>query len=75
MARYRRRAGFSRQVRRKFVWNRAIGAAGIGTVGVDLLAPFRAQPGCISARPSCASGVTWSQATPSAPQVPAGNVG
>ena len=45
MARYRRRAGFSRQVRRKFVWNRAIGAAGIGTVGVDLLAPFRAQPG------------------------------
>lgn len=41
----RRSRGFQRQVRRKFVWNRAIGASGIGTVGVDLLAPFRAQPG------------------------------
>ena len=44
MARYRRRAGFSRQVRRKFV-EQGTGAAGIGTVGADLLAPFRAQPG------------------------------
>lgn len=41
----RRSRGFSRQVRRKFVWNRAIGATTGGDVGVDLLAPFRAQPG------------------------------
>lgn len=41
----RRSRGFARQVRRKFVWNRNFGATGPGQTGVDLLAPFRDQPG------------------------------
>lgn len=49
MARGRSR-GFRRQVRRKFVWHREIGAftttsSGPGTWGYDLLAGFRALPG------------------------------
>ena len=30
---------------RKFVWDRTLGSSGAGDVGVDLLAPFRGQPG------------------------------
>lgn len=46
MARYRRSSrGFSRQVRRKFVWDRTFGAVPTTSYGVDLLAPFRSQPG------------------------------
>lgn len=43
--RRRRPAGFHRQVRRKFIWDRHAGSIATTGFGVDLLAPFRAQPG------------------------------
>lgn len=45
MARRSSRRGFNRQVRRKFVWDRVFGAVPTTAYGVDLLAPFRGQPG------------------------------
>ena len=44
MARYSRRP-VRRSPQRKFVWDRTFGQFGAGDVGVDLLAPFRGQPG------------------------------
>lgn len=45
MVRRRASRGFTRQVRRKFVWDRTFGTIAPPNTGVDLLAGFRAQPG------------------------------
>lgn len=39
------RGGVRRAPRRKFVWDRTFGTSAAGDTGVDLLAPFRSQPG------------------------------